>query len=95
MLVVDHSITSQSHNFVTMSDKPFEQSLSELEEIVAKLEAGDLPLEESLALFEEGIRLSRTCRERITSAERRIEVLMRDTNGELAAREITETTISE
>ena len=46
--------------------KPFEQSLTDLEEIVAKLEAGDLPLEESLKLFEEGIRLSRTCRERIT-----------------------------
>ena len=68
--------------------KPFEQSLSDLEEIVAKLEAGDLPLEESLKLFEEGIRLSRTCRERITSATRRIEVLMRETNGSLAAREI-------
>lgn len=68
--------------------KPFEQSLSDLEEIVAKLEAGDLPLEESLKLFEEGIRLSRTCRERITSATRRIEILMKETNGDLAAREI-------
>jgi exodeoxyribonuclease VII small subunit len=68
--------------------KPFEESLSDLEEIVAKLEAGDLPLEESLKLFEDGIRLSRTCRERITSATRRIEVLMRETNGDLAAREL-------
>ncbi|MFL6375162.1 MAG: exodeoxyribonuclease VII small subunit [Pyrinomonadaceae bacterium] len=68
--------------------QPFEESLADLEEIVAKLEAGDLPLEESLKLFEEGIRLSRTCRERITSATRRIEVLMRETNGDLAAREI-------
>ena len=69
--------------------KPFEQSLSDLEEIVAKLEAGDLPLEESLKLFEDGIRLSRTCRERITSAtHRRIEVLMRETNGNLTPREI-------
>jgi exodeoxyribonuclease VII small subunit len=73
-------------------EKSFEESLTTLEEIVAKLEVGDLPLEESLALFEEGIRLSRTCRERITSAERRIEILMRDTNGSLVARDIPETT---
>jgi len=69
-------------------EKPFEQSLTDLEEIVAKLEAGDLPLEDSLKLFEEGIRLSRTCRDRITQAERRIEVLMRETNGRLTPREI-------
>ena len=68
--------------------KPFEQSLTDLEEIVATLEAGDLPLEESLKLFEEGIRLSRTCRERITDATRRIEVLMRDSGNNLSAREI-------
>ena len=71
-------------------EKPFEQSLADLEEIVAKLEAGDLPLEDSLKLFEEGIRLSRTCRDRITQAERRIEVLMRDSGGGLVAKEIGE-----
>jgi exodeoxyribonuclease VII small subunit len=70
-------------------DKPFEQSLADLEKIVAQLEAGDLPLEDSLKLFEEGIRLSRTCRERITEAERRIEVLMRDSSGELNTKEIS------
>lgn len=75
-----------------MSDKPFEQSLADLEEIVARLESGELPLEESLRLFEEGIRLSRTCRDRITQAERRIEILMRETNGDLVAREIDEPT---
>jgi exodeoxyribonuclease VII small subunit len=69
-------------------EKSFENSLTDLEEIVAKLEAGDLPLEESLKLFENGIRLSRTCRDRITDATRRIEVLMRDSNGDLSARDI-------
>ena len=73
----------------TEETKPFEQSLTELEDIVARLEAGDLPLEQSLDLFERGIRLSRTCRERITQAERRIEVLMRESSGDLAAREIS------
>ena len=56
-------------------EKPFETSLTELEAIVAKLEDGDLPLEQSLELFEKGIKLSRECRSRLTNAERRIEVL--------------------
>ena len=71
--------------------KSFEESLADLEEIVAKLESGDLPLEESLQLFEEGVRLSRTCRERVTQAERRIEILMRDNNGELTTRDLEDT----
>jgi len=65
--------------------KPFEKSLGELEEIVSKLEAGDLPLEQSLALFESGIKLSRECRERLANAERRIEILTRDGDGEFTA----------
>lgn len=59
-------------------EKSFEKSLDELEKIVAKLETGDLALEDSLKLFEEGVKLSRNCRERLTKAERRIEVLMSD-----------------
>ncbi|CAN5400671.1 hypothetical protein BH10ACI3_BH10ACI3_24090 [soil metagenome] len=69
-------------------EKSFETSLAELEQIVGKLESGDLPLEESLELFEKGIKLSRECRTRLTSAERRIEILMKDANGEFAAEEI-------
>ena len=65
-------------------EKPFETSLTELEAIVAKLENGDLPLEESLDLFEKGIKLSRECRERLTNAERRIEILMREGSGFVA-----------
>lgn len=64
-------------------EKSFEKSLDELEKIVAKLEAGDLPLEESLKLFEEGVKLSRNCRERLTKAERRIEMLVSDGDGGL------------
>lgn len=63
--------------------KSFEQSLAELEEIVKQLEEGDLELEESLKLFETGVRLSRECRERLTTAERRIEVLMKEADGSL------------
>lgn len=64
--------------------KTFEQSLEELEKIVKQLEDGDLPLEKSLELFENGVKLSRECRERLTNAERRIEVLMKDSNGNLS-----------
>ena len=61
--------------------KSFETSLEALEEIVHKLEQGDLALEESLVLFEQGIRLSRECQERLSQAERRIELLLRDQQG--------------
>ena len=61
--------------------RSFESSLEALEQIVHQLEAGDLPLEKSLELFEQGIRLSRECQERLGQAERRIEVLLRDNQG--------------
>jgi exodeoxyribonuclease VII small subunit len=60
--------------------KNFEASLQELEKIVRRLEDGDLPLEDSLRLFEDGVRLSRQCQERLDQAERRIEVLLQDEN---------------
>jgi exodeoxyribonuclease VII small subunit len=65
------------------SEQPrsFEASLEALEQIVQQLESGDLPLEKSLELFEQGIRLSRECQERLSQAERRIEVLLRDNQG--------------
>jgi len=59
----------------------FEASLEALEKIVQELEQGDLPLEKSLELFEQGIGLSRQCQERLSQAERRIEVLLRDNQG--------------
>jgi exodeoxyribonuclease VII small subunit len=68
--------------------KTFEASLKELENIVKQLEDGDLELEESLKLFEDGVRLSRECRERLTNAERRIEILMKEADGSLGLREI-------
>lgn len=61
--------------------KTFEASLEALEQIVRDLEQGDLPLEKSLELFEQGIRLSRECQERLSQAERRIEILLRDNQG--------------
>ena len=66
-------------------DIPFEESLAELEDIVSKLESGDLQLEQSLELFEQGVRLSRECQERLNEAERRIEVLLRGGDGSTIA----------
>jgi exodeoxyribonuclease VII small subunit len=64
--------------------KTFEASLGELEKIVRKLEDGDLPLEESLKLFEDGVKLSRECQERLNQSERRIEVLLKDAGENLS-----------
>ena len=61
--------------------RTFEASLEALERIVQQLEGGDLPLEKSLELFEQGIKLSRECQERLSQAERRIEILLRDNQG--------------
>ena len=69
-------------------EKSFETSLTELEAIVRQLEDGDLPLEESLKLFETGVKLSRECRERLTNAERRIEILLKDSNGNFRLEEL-------
>jgi exodeoxyribonuclease VII small subunit len=55
----------------------FEASLEELERIVKELEKGDLPLEQSLALFESGTQLSSECKRQLEEAETRVEILMR------------------
>jgi exodeoxyribonuclease VII small subunit len=66
---------------ISEEPKSFEASLEALEQIVHQLESGDMPLEKSLELFEDGIRLSRQCQDRLNQAERRIEVLLRDNQG--------------
>ncbi len=67
---------------MTKKKQSFESSLEELEKIVALLEEGDQPLEEALNLFENGVRLSRDCQARLDEAERKIQVLLRDAEGE-------------
>jgi exodeoxyribonuclease VII small subunit len=54
----------------------FEQSLSELETLVQKLEQGDVPLEEALATFERGVALTRQCQTALRSAQQKVEVLL-------------------
>jgi exodeoxyribonuclease VII large subunit len=71
-------------------EKNFESSLKELEEIVGRLETGDLPLEQSLELFEQGIRLSRDCQKRLDEAERKVEILLKGTDGTLTSKPFDE-----
>jgi exodeoxyribonuclease VII small subunit len=54
----------------------FEKNLKRLEEIVHKLEDGQLPLEESLKLFEEGVKISRACNQKLTEADKRVKLLL-------------------
>jgi exodeoxyribonuclease VII small subunit len=61
----------------------FDHGMAELEAIVARLEAGELPLEEALAAFETGVALVRTLNQRLSEAEARVDVLTRDANGKL------------
>ena len=69
-----------------MPKEKFEEALNKLEKIVSELEEGDLPLEESLKLFEEGIRLSRFCNQKLDEAEKKVEILSRGKDGILKAR---------
>jgi exodeoxyribonuclease VII small subunit len=61
----------------------FEAALGKLEEIVKKLEEGDLSLDDSLRMFEEGVKLARVCSTKLAAAERRIEILMKGDEGKM------------
>jgi exodeoxyribonuclease VII small subunit len=82
-------------NSTNAKQQSFESSLAALEKIVRRLEQGDLSLEESLKLFEDGVRLSRECQERLNQAERRIEVLLKDGDGNPALHEIKKEDLGE
>lgn len=62
----------------------FEECLDRLEKIVLELEKGEVPLEKSLTLFEEGMQLSATCRKQLEDAEGKVEILLKQ-NGKLQA----------
>ena len=64
-----------------MAKKTFEQAMKQLEQIVADLESGDLPLEKALKRFEEGVKLSRYCTEALDETERKVTILLKDAAG--------------
>jgi len=65
-----------------MQDMSFEKALGELEEIVEKLESSELSLDESLGLFEKGVQLARFLRKELEKAEKKVEILLQDENGD-------------
>lgn len=75
----------QGRQGIGMPKEKFEDALNKLEKIVSKLEEGDIPLEESLKLFEEGIRLSRFCNQKLDEAEKKVEILLKDKHGMMKA----------
>lgn len=64
-----------------MADKTFEENMTRLEEIVTRLEKGDVPLSQSLSLFEEGTRLAAACRAELDQAEQQVVRLMKGPDG--------------
>ncbi len=72
-----------------MTDLKFEDALARLEQIVGQLEAGNLPLEDSLKVFEEGIALARHCAKYLEEAEKRVEMLAKDERGALGTTPFT------
>ncbi len=70
-------------NLNIQEDKSFEEAISQLEQIVSKLEKGDISLEESITNFQQGIELSRYCAAKLDEAEKKISILLQDEEGNL------------
>jgi|TARA_B110000263_G_scaffold52886_1_gene44328 exodeoxyribonuclease VII small subunit len=68
-----------------MSELKFEKAMTRLENIVDELERGDLDIDKSLEIFEEGIKMSRLCTKKLNEAEAKIQKLTKDKKGELIA----------
>jgi len=68
-----------------MEYKNFENALARLEDIVGELEKGELALEEALKLFEEGVKISQFCTTKLDEAERKVEILLKNKEGQLNA----------
>lgn len=67
-----------------MAQKTFEQSMKQLERIVQELEDGDLPLEKAIKKFEEGIKLTKLCSEKLDQTEKKISILLKDSEDQIA-----------
>ena len=66
-----------------MAQKTFEQSMKQLEQIVQELEDGDLPLEKAIKKFEEGIKLTKLCSEKLDETEKKISILLKNAEGQM------------
>ena len=77
--------TTASKKAEPAKKQDFEQSLARLEEVVRKLESANLPLDQAMKLFEEGMQLSRDCQKQLEQAEARVEILLKKAGGEIVA----------
>ncbi|GGE10410.1 hypothetical protein GCM10011571_09640 [Marinithermofilum abyssi] len=75
------SETDRNNRWEHLEKLPFEQAMERLEEVVDRLENGDVSLEEAIQLYEEGMRLSRICGEKLDKVEQQMEMLVQE-NGE-------------
>lgn len=73
--------TSEAGGDPSADEPTFEAALAALEGVVATLESGDMPLEQALLAFENGVKLSRQCAAKLDAAERRIEILLAERGG--------------
>jgi len=78
-----------------MVEIKFEEALKKLEKIVEDLEKGDLSLDEALKKYQEGLELSRLCSQRLESAKKKIDVLIRNKKGEFELKPLDESKIEE
>ncbi len=69
------------------AEQTFETALEQLEKIVQGLEAGNLPLEEAMKQFEQGINLSKFCSEKLDETEKKVTILLQDQNGNVSEKE--------
>jgi exodeoxyribonuclease VII small subunit len=74
---------------IPVAPMKFEQAMARLETIVSELEKGDLSLDASLKIFEEGIKLSKTCLKMLDDAEHKVEILLQDKDGKKRLRALT------
>ena len=73
-----------------MAEMKFEEALKKLEKIVQSLEDGDLPLDEALEKYEEGVRLSKSCAKKLEVAKKRVEILLKNEDGSVELKEFDE-----
>jgi exodeoxyribonuclease VII small subunit len=66
-----------------MAQKTFEQSMKQLEKIVQELEDGELPLEKALKKFEEGMKLTKLCSEKLDETEKKVSILLKNSEGRI------------
>ncbi len=78
-----------------MAKQTFEKAMKKLELIVQQLESGDQPLEDAVKKFEEGVKLSKFCSEKLDETEKRITILLKDQTGNLFEKPFTSESESE